>query len=153
MNGLQRSDLHAYQNKAIDFIKDKRKCQLWLEMGLGKTSSTLTAVVDLIDGMAINKVLVIAPLRVANTVWKSEASKWEHTAHLRINICTGSEKVRKEALAAGADVYVINRENVPWLVENPNMLYCLQERHLRKALWTYGLRHFSSIAARPLAEQ
>lgn len=117
MNGLQRSDLHAYQNKAIDFIKQKRKVMLALGMGLGKTSSTLTAITDLIEGMAVSKVLVIAPLRVANSVWRQEAKKWEHTQHLRVSLVTGSEKARLAALHADADLYVINREQVAWLVD------------------------------------
>lgn len=112
-----RSDLHAYQRRAVQFALDTPYCALWLDLGLGKTISTLTAVVDLIDGMEVERVLVIAPLRVANTVWHTEALKWTHTQHLRVSVCTGSAKERDAALAASAEVYVINRENVPWLVQ------------------------------------
>lgn len=115
---LSRGDLHGYQRKAIDFVLRERRCMLTLGMGLGKTTSTLTAVSDMLDGFTATKVLVIAPLRVANSVWAQEARLWQHLQHLRVSVCTGSEKARRAALALDADVYVINRENVPWLVEN-----------------------------------
>lgn len=111
-----RSDLHAYQRRAVQFALDTPYCALWLGLGLGKTVSTLTALADLIDGMEVERVLVIAPLRVANTVWHSEAAQWGHTQHLRVSVCTGGLKERERALNVDADVYVINRENVPWLV-------------------------------------
>ena len=115
---LSRDDLHAYQRKAIDFVLRERRCMLALDMGLGKTTSTLTAVSDMLDGFMANRVLVIAPLRVANSVWAQETRLWEHLKHLQVSVCTGSEKARRGGLALDADVYVINRENVPWLVEN-----------------------------------
>jgi len=115
---LSRHDLHAYQNKAVDFILSERRCMLALEMGLGKSVSTLTAISDMLDGFTANKVLVIAPLRVANSVWAQETRLWEHLRHLRVSVATGSNKARREALSLDADIYVINRENVPWLVEN-----------------------------------
>ena len=115
---LSRDDLHAYQRKAIEFVLRERRCMLALDMGLGKTASTLTVISDMLDGFTANKVLVVAPLRVANSVWRQEGRLWEHLKHLRISVCTGSDKARRGALALDADVYVINRENVPWLVEN-----------------------------------
>lgn len=114
---LNREHLHDYQLKAIDFIKEKERCALFLDMGLGKTTSTLTAVSDLQDEMSVNKVLVIAPLRVANSTWAQEALKWRHLEHLKVSVCTGSERARRSALMRDADIYVINRENVLWLVE------------------------------------
>lgn len=111
------SDLHEYQRHAVAFIKEKKRCALFLEMGLGKSVSTLTAVADLLDSFAVRKVLVIAPLRVANSVWMQEAAGWEHLQHLRVSVCTGNEQVRLQALIKTADVYVINRENVEWLVK------------------------------------
>lgn len=114
---LNRDNLHAYQNRAIEFIKSKERCALFLDMGLGKTTSTLTAISDLIDSFAIQKALVIAPLRVANSTWKQEVEKWKHISHLRVSVCTGSEKSRRAALHRDADVYIINRENVTWLVD------------------------------------
>ena len=109
-------DLHEYQHKAISFIKSEKRCALYLDMGLGKTVSTLTAVNDLLDGCAVRRVLIVAPLRVANSVWRQESAKWSHLAHLRVSVCTGSERERMAALMTTADVYVINRENIEWLV-------------------------------------
>ena len=114
---LSRKNLHDYQNRSVQFIKDKERCALFLDMGLGKTTSTLTAASDLIDEFAVNKVLVIGPLRVANSVWKQESEKWSHLKHLKVSVCTGPEKARRAALHREADVYVINRENIVWLVE------------------------------------
>jgi hypothetical protein len=114
---LSRENLHAYQRRAVSFIKDQRRCGLFLDMGLGKTSSALTAVSDLRDEFAIHKVLIVAPLRVANSVWAQEVRKWAHLKHLRVSVCTGSQKARLVALQADADVFVINRENIAWLVE------------------------------------
>lgn len=114
---LSRDNLHDYQFRAIQHIKDKTNSALFLDMGLGKSISTLTAINDLIyDSIEISKVLVIAPLRVANTVWHNEAMKWEHTRDLKFSIVTGSLKERKVALQRRANVYVINRENTEWLV-------------------------------------
>jgi SNF2 family DNA or RNA helicase len=113
-----RYDLHEYQKRAIQFIMDTKRCALWLDMGLGKTTSTLTAISDLKDSFAVAKVLVIAPLRVANTVWKQEAAQWHHLRHLDVAICTGTERNRISVLQRDADVYVINRENVEWLVNH-----------------------------------
>lgn len=115
---LSRNDLHGYQNRAIDFIKQNRRTGLFIDMGLGKTVTSLTAISDLVDGFAVQKVLVIAPLRVANSVWKQETADWQHLQHLRVSVCTGSEKSRLAGLNAPADVYTINRENVPWLVKH-----------------------------------
>lgn len=114
---LSRHNLHDYQNRGVEFIKDKERCALLLGMGLGKTTTTLTAISDLVDSMSVNKVLVIAPLRVANSVWAQEIEKWEHLRHIKTSICTGPEKNRRAALHRDADVYLINRENVVWLVD------------------------------------
>lgn len=113
---LSRENLHAYQRRAINFIVDRRRCGLFLEMGLGKTTSALTAVSDLLESFSIHKTLIVAPLRVANSVWSQETRKWAHLSHLRVSVCTGSEKQRLMALQASADVFVINRENIDWLV-------------------------------------
>lgn len=115
---LFRSDLHDYQLRAIDFIKEKKRCALLLDMGLGKSVSTLTAVNDLIDGFAVSKVLVVSPLRVANSVWPTEPARWQHLSHLKVSIVTGNERNRIAALHAPADLYSINRENIPWLVKH-----------------------------------
>lgn len=115
---LSRDDLHDYQRRSIEFVKDEGRCGLFLDMGLGKSVSTLTAVSDLVDGFEVSRVLVVAPLRVANSVWKQEVAKWDHLSDLRVSVCTGSARDRAAAFKTSADVYVINRENVPWLVEH-----------------------------------
>jgi len=115
---LSRGDLHKYQERAVDFILKEQRGMLALDMGLGKSVSTLTAISDMLGAMIASKVLVIAPLRVANSVWAQEAGAWSHLNHLRVSVCTGPEKARRAALSLDADVYVINRENIMWLVEN-----------------------------------
>lgn len=89
-------------------------------MGLGKTVSTLTALADLSDAFAVRRTLIIGPLRVANTVWKQESQKWAHTCDLTMKIATGTPKNRIAALVSTAEIVVINRENVVWLVD----FYC-----------------------------
>ena len=113
-----RNDLHPYQHRMIDFIYNTPKCAVWAGLGLGKTVTTLTAITDLLDSFSVSKVLIIAPLRVANSVWHTEAKRWTHTKELTFSIVTGSEKERISALFKSADIYVINRENVQWLVEH-----------------------------------
>lgn len=113
-----RNDLHKYQQRMIDFIYNTPKCAVWAGLGLGKTITTLSAITDLIDSMVVSKVLIVAPLRVTNSVWHKEAANWQHTKHLKFSIVTGSEKERLAALHKTADVYVINRENVSWIVEH-----------------------------------
>ena len=113
-----RNDLHPYQHRMIDFIYNTPKCAVWAGFGLGKTVTTLTAITDLLDSFSVSKVLIIAPLRVANSVWHTESKRWTHTKDLTFSIVTGSEKERISALFKSADIYVINRENVQWLVEH-----------------------------------
>jgi len=113
-----RNDLHKYQDRMIDFIYNTPKCAVWAGLGLGKTITTLTAITDLLDSFTVCKVLIVAPLRVANSVWHKEAANWQHTKHLKFSIVTGSEKERLAALHKTADVYVINRENVQWIVDH-----------------------------------
>lgn len=109
---------HDYQRFAIRRIVEQPACGLFLDMGLGKTVITLTAIVELMHNrFDVARVLVIAPKLVAETVWAEEAAKWDHTRHLRISKVLGSVQERVAALRRPADIYVINRENVPWLVE------------------------------------
>jgi SNF2 family DNA or RNA helicase len=116
---LNRDDLHEFQNYGVDFIINKPISALMLECGLGKTITTLTAVSDLMyDYFEISKALIIAPLRVALTVWKQECDKWEQLKYLRCSIAVGSVSEREKALQSDADIYIINRENVEWLVKN-----------------------------------
>jgi len=108
---------HPYQDFATKHVIENSFSGLFLDMGLGKTVSTLTAIDQLMyDLVEVNKVLVIAPLRVAQDTWTTESVKWDHLKHLRLSVVLGSERERKEALRAKADIYVINRENVAWLV-------------------------------------
>ena len=109
---------HAYQQRAIDFVVDRPASGLFLDMGLGKTVITLTAIDELMnDRFEVDKVLIIAPLKVAEDTWSREAGKWDHLRHLRISKILGSAQKRIAALEADADIYVINRENVVWLVK------------------------------------
>ena len=107
---------HPYQADAIERIEDHEKYGLFLDMGLGKTVITLTAVQQLIDDFAVEKVLIIAPKSVAESTWQDEASKWEHIS-LRFSTVLGTANQRIKALHTDADCYVINRENVVWLCE------------------------------------
>lgn len=109
---------HDYQKKAIDHILANEQAGLFLEMGLGKTVSTLTAIEQLrYDRFEIGKVLLIAPKRVVQDTWPDEIDKWAHVNHLKMSVVLGTPKQRREALATQADIYAINRENVVWLVE------------------------------------
>lgn len=115
---LDRKNLHPYQRRAVDFIKDNPKAALWIEMGLGKTVATLTALTDLIDQKAIKKTLIIAPLRVSNHTWPTEIANWKHTSALNYTVLSGlSPKKREASLDEATDIHIINRENIPWLVE------------------------------------
>lgn len=106
-----------YQDFAKEHVRDNPGAGLIMDMGLGKTVIVLTALNELMfDELEVNKVLVIAPKRVAECVWTDEAAKWDHLRHLKFSIVLGTERQRKEALRVKADIYVINRENVMWLI-------------------------------------
>ena len=108
---------HNYQNYAKDFILAHKVSALFLDCGLGKTITTLTAINELMyDSFEISKVLIIAPLRVAQSTWKDEIEKWNHLNLLRYSIAVGDEKERLKALKQNSDIYIINRENVDCLV-------------------------------------
>ena len=110
---------HDYQSFCIDYLLSHPAAGLFLKPGMGKTSTSLTAAERLMyDRFEVSKVLVIAPLRVAEDTWSRESEKWDHLRHLRISKVLGSEKERLAALSVKADVYCINRENVPWLVKH-----------------------------------
>lgn len=113
---LKRNDLHKYQCACVEHIISHPFCGLFIEMGLGKTVSTLTAVNDLMnDYCEVNSVLVIAPKRVAESVWQEEAEKWDHLKHLRFSKIIGSQKQRVQAIREKADIHIISRDNVAWL--------------------------------------
>ena len=116
---LSKADLHDYQKYCVRFILEHPISGLLLDCGLGQSVITLTAIEELMhDSFEIGKVLVIAPLRVAMTTWTGECEKWAHLRRLRLSRVLGSAKERDKALKADADIYVINRENVEWLVRN-----------------------------------
>lgn len=107
---------YDYQKTAMQWIIDKPHCGLFLDMGLGKTVSTLTAVQQLLDDCEISSVLVVAPKKVAETTWSTEAEKWDHLRDLKVVKVLGTEKQRCMALAQKADIYVTGRDNFVWLV-------------------------------------
>ena len=109
---------HDYQAYAIDFIKTHPVAGLFLGMGMGKTISTLTALNTMMfDSFQVARCLVVAPLRVARDTWPAELTKWEHLKHLRASVIVGTAKERRQAIHTDADIYVINRENLPWLIK------------------------------------
>ena len=113
---LKESNLHDYQRACVKHIIDHPFCGVFLEMGLGKTVSTLTAINYLMyDYLEISSVLVIATKRVVESVWQEEAQNWEHLQNLTFSKIMGSKKQRLEALHRSADVYLISRDNVAWL--------------------------------------
>lgn len=115
---------HDYQRYAAEFIITHPISALLLDMGLGKTSITLTAINDLLfDSFEVHKVLVVAPLRVARDTWSAEIEKWEHLKNLRYSVVVGTEQERLNALRTSADVYIINRENIQWLVEESGLIF------------------------------
>lgn len=108
---------HDYQAFSINKILDQPEAGLFLDMGMGKTVSTLTAITELMhDYFDVQKVLIIAPLRVANFTWPDEIAKWQHTRYLTHSKILGTVKQRTDAIKADADIYIINRENIVWLV-------------------------------------
>ena len=110
---------HNYQAYAIDYIETHPVAAVLLDMGLGKTVISLTAIADLLfDSFEAHRVLVVAPLRVARDTWPAEISKWEHLKHLTYAVAVGTVKERKAALAANADITIINRENLGWLIDS-----------------------------------
>ena len=110
---------YDYQTFATDFVLEHPACGLILDMGLGKSVITLTALWSLLlDSFDVGKVLVVAPKRVAENTWPAELKKWEHLDGLTWSLVLGSEKDRRAALQRRAKIYIINRENVTWLVDN-----------------------------------
>lgn len=110
---------HDYQKYAVEYIKSHPVTALFLDMGLGKTVTTLTAIRDLMyDTFEVQRVMVIAPLRVARDTWPGEIKKWDHLKELTCSVVVGSVAERKRALQQDADIYIVNRENLVWLYEN-----------------------------------
>ena len=113
---------HDYQKYAIEYIKSHPITALFLDMGLGKTVTTLTAIRDLMyDTFEVRRVLVVAPLRVARDTWPDELRKWDHLKDLTCSVVVGSVAERRRALQKKADIYIVNRENLVWLYENSRL--------------------------------
>ena len=123
MTSLDRTNLHDYQKFSADFIENHTCSAVFLSCGCGKTAITLTAITDLLfDSFEVHKVLVVCPLRVG-MVWKTETLKWKHLQDLKLSVAIGTAAERKAAIARNADITIINRENVDWLVESGNFDY------------------------------
>lgn len=113
---------HNYQSYAIEYIKNHPVSAVLLDMGLGKTVISLTAIADLLfDSFLAHRILVIAPLRVARDTWPAELKKWSHLKHLSFAVAVGPPADRKAALMSNADITIINRENVQWLIDDSGM--------------------------------
>ena len=108
---------HDYQLYATEFIKEHPVAAILLQMGLGKSVITLTAVKKLLEKGEVRRVLVVAPLRVARDTWPEEIRKWDHLKELTFSVAVGTADERRAALMKNALVHIINRENIPWLVE------------------------------------
>lgn len=113
---LNRSNLHDYQVRGVNHIIDNEYCALFLDCGLGKTVTTLTAIKELLDNCIISNALVIAPKKVTQVTWSDEIRNWEHLQGLTISVIDGTAKQRREAMAAKADIYAVSRDNIVWLV-------------------------------------
>ena len=145
---------HPYQQYAIDYIKSHPIAAILLDCGLGKTSITLTAIEDMIyDTFEVRKALVVAPIRVARLSWPDEIRKWDHLSDLRYSVVVGTRAERLAALQAKADIYIVNRENLPWLVEESGMPFdydmcVLDELSSFKKCWIFPKSRVSRCQSR-----
>ena len=113
---------HKYQEYAAQFIIDHPICAIFLDCGMGKTSIVLLALLTLLyDSFEVSKVLIIAPLRISKHVWSGEINKFQDFSCIRYSVAVGTAAERINALKADADVYIINRENIPWLIEKSGL--------------------------------
>ena len=150
------SESHDYQKFAAEHIINNPVAALFLDMGLGKTVITLSAIQELMyERFEVRKVLVIAPLRVGRDTWPQEIEKWDHLKGLKYSVAIGTETERKVALMAKASIYIINRENVEWLVKNCTFdfdmsRFCLDGRKLDI---TNGMRTESSLQSGNMTDQ
>lgn len=139
---------HEYQSYATDFILSHPISAVFLEMGLGKSVITLSAIFDLcLDSFLVCKVLVIAPLRVARDTWPSEIKKWEHLKELSYSVAVGTEKERIDALMTRSTMYIINRENVDWLVNKSGIPFDFDMVVIDElsSFKSYGAKRFKSL--------
>ena len=114
---------HEYQEYATRFIEDNEESAVFLECGLGKSVITLTAIKNLMARGEVNRVLVVAPLRVGKTTWPEEIGKWDHLEGLTYAVAIGSVAERLSALKAKADITIINRENMEWLIDKSGVAF------------------------------
>lgn len=129
---LDKKDMRGYQKRGSRFLKKNKRSGLFLDMGLGKTVITLTALSELLDDMEIKRVLIVGPLRVVQGVWMQEAKKWRHLRHLRFKMLHGNERYRMNAMQSKAEIHLLNVENLHW------MLHMLQHYSRRKDFkWPY----------------
>ena len=127
---LTASDLHDYQQKAVNFQCVNPYSALWLDMGLGKTAITLTSIAYLIGCGHLRAVFIVAPIRVCRLVWRQEAAKWNHTKHLQFSMLVGTKDQRTRALLRPANVYLINFENLGWLAETLHTYFVSKDKPL-----------------------
>lgn len=139
---------HEYQSYATEFILSHPISAVFLEMGLGKSVITLSAIFDLcLDYFLVYKVLVIAPLRVARDTWPAEIKKWDHLKELTYSVAVGTEKDRLDALKKQSTVYIINRENVDWLVNKSGISFDFDMVVIDElsSFKSYGAKRFKSL--------
>jgi len=128
---LPESLICDYQYRLADFIYDNPNCAAWVDMGLGKTVATLMALQRLMDDFVVAHTLVIAPLRVARKVWTDEINQWEHIRDFDVQKIIGTEEQRLQAMNTPAEIHLINRENVTWLIEQ----FVQNKKLVRKWRW------------------
>ena len=154
---LSKSQLHKYQLACVKHIISHKFCGIFLEMGLGKTVSTLTAIETLMyDYLEVKSVLVIEPKRVAETVWEEEAAKWEHLKHLTFSKIIGTQADRYIAFKRPADIHIISRDNIAWLCTNygPNLPYDMIIVDELSSFKSYKSLRFKALrASRPYAKR
>lgn len=127
---LHPHNLHDYQRECVMHQLQHDESMLWLGMGLGKTPTTLTTIVDRMRAGQVQKTLIFGPLRVIQAVWAREARKWSHTQHLRFSVIHGNKEKRSRALFADADIYLTNYENMNWLAQELDHYYLSQDKPL-----------------------
>ena len=126
----QINDLFEYQRKAVNLQCTHPESVLWLDMGLGKTTITLTSIAHLIRTNYLKAVLIVAPIRVCRLVWRQESMKWNHTQHLTFSMVMGNRDQRTRALLRQANIYLINYENLKWLSEVLHTYYINKNKPL-----------------------
>lgn len=154
---LQRSDFFDYQEDAYRFAMRKKRCAWWIDMGLGKTAPALTVAAELLRDFAVGKVLVVAPLYVAQNTWPDEIEEWAHLQGLTTSDCTGGVESALKGLARRADIYLINFENLDWLVNHyrtkwPFEMVIVDESSKLKTPSTKRFRALKRLVKRGLIE-